>query len=623
MKSLSISFTLGKQGSSNKTNINHNNREYIAKNISISKVNNNINYKQELPEKAYEKLFSESLQQYNAKQKKPCRRINNYYTHVLNSKREEAFYEAIIQYGDSQTASCKSQTGKETKNMLDEYMKNFQNRNPNLYVFNATLHLDEASPHLHIDFIPFYTEGRIKGLSKGVSLKAALDEQGFTAKNKSENQLVVWEENERNELERILNKYGYVKEDKNAKHQHMTVTDYKNYKEEESIITAISRIKRNDSILNNNDSITKLKEKLKSVEFENSQLTKVNSSEYKSLYYSSPDKQSFVQSELEKRKINYIETETGFEIQSYYLDVVREIEKEYKPVRSPLRDRLRNDIDRLILSSGNLDELLKKLEENKYTIKKGKYISVLPDQAEKYIRLKSLGEYYSELALKNRIAANQKFENDITIKLKNTSEENLLQQMTIKSITVYTIAVKRGLLPLKKRNIRKPFTWTNDPELDKLSALNAKINSGATLESIKSDFEQSENKYNDLLSKVENKKNDLKYFRDLKEHIDIVFEGKSKELSKIMESKKILSSFTDFKITKDNYKNINSLIENEVSDLEILNTELSRSQAELKRNADYFEFAQKVAGGTYVQSMVQNEKIRSMSEYVPHGTMIV
>ena len=49
-------------------------------------------------------------------------------------------------------------------------MKGFQARNPNRHVFNAVMHLDEVSPHLHIDFVPFYTKDRQRGLRKGVSL---------------------------------------------------------------------------------------------------------------------------------------------------------------------------------------------------------------------------------------------------------------------------------------------------------------------------------------------------------------------------------------------------------------------------------------------------------------------
>lgn len=619
MNSLSISFTLAKQSQAHGANIEHNNRDYIASNIDISKVHQNINYIRESPEKAYEKLFSNAVKEYNAKQKQPCRKIGNYYEHILKSRREEAFYEAVIQFGDRETASCDSENGCEAKKMLDEYIKDFHQRNPNLYVFNAALHLDEATPHLHINFIPFYTTGRKNGLSKGVSLKAALNEQGFTAKNYKENRLVAWEESERNAMEKILNKHGFVREDKNAKHQHMNVNEYKNSMDEKNMLAALSKIKRVSPEETSVNNVTKLKEKLKTAEYEKKKLSEINESEYTPCYYSSPDKLSFVLAELDKKNIQYIETDTGFEIKKCYLEQVRETEKQYKPVRSPLREKLRNDIDRLLLSSQNTDDLLKKLEEEKYTIKHGKYISVRPEHGEKFIRLKSLGEFYSEFALQNRIAANHNFEHKINEKLKTVTEENDFERMTLRSISVYTIAVKRGSLPLKKRNPKRPFGWTNDKELDKLTALNAQINSGVTLDSLKQNFESSEEKVNNLINKIEASKADLKYFTDLKENIEIVFEGKSSDSVKISESKKILSSFKDFEITKENYKNIDVLIYNEVSNLKQLNTELTQQQSHLKKDAEYYEFAKKVAGGTYVQSLVHDEKIRRLSDYVPKG----
>ena len=116
---------------------------------------------------------------------------------MKNSRRESHFYEAIIQFGNVEDTPCGSERGEIAKQMLDEYMKEFQNRNPNLFVFNVVLHMDEASPHIHIDFIPYYTKGRIKGLTKGVSMKAALDEQGFTAHGKMSNRLIAWEASER------------------------------------------------------------------------------------------------------------------------------------------------------------------------------------------------------------------------------------------------------------------------------------------------------------------------------------------------------------------------------------------------------------------------------------------
>ena len=116
MSKLSISFTLGKASVPHEANVEHNNREFIANNVNKSKIFENITYKKQDIREAYHELFDESLNEYNAKQKQPCRRIKDYFRHISKSKREEAFYEIIVQFGDSKTAPCESPNGKITQN---------------------------------------------------------------------------------------------------------------------------------------------------------------------------------------------------------------------------------------------------------------------------------------------------------------------------------------------------------------------------------------------------------------------------------------------------------------------------------------------------------------------------
>jgi len=507
--------------------------------------------------------------------------------------------------------------------MLDEYMKSFQKRNPNLYVFNATLHNDEATPHLHINFIPFYTSGREKGLCKGVSFKAALIEQGFIPSNAMKNQTVAWEENERNVMEQILNSHGYNRENKNDKHVHMNVTDYKIYKEEEKIQKSLNKIKRASAEESNENNITRLKEKLIQAEHMNRKLSEIHKSQYVPCYYSSPDKLAFVQSALDKEKIQYHETDTGFEIKKCFIEKVREIEKSYKPVRSTLRDKLREDIDRLVLASDSVEDLLRRLEAEKYRIKHGKYISVCPEQSEKYIRLKSLGESYSELALRNRIASAKETEAKYTAKLNALSDSESFERTCVQGICVYFVAIKRGIVPMRKRNAKQPFSWKNDAELDKLSALNAKINEGASLDSLKKDFEINEEKVNNLRKEISEQKALLSYFTNLKEKIKIVFEGQPADQDTFLAAKREIEKFTKFSITKDNYRNIYSLITSKESMINRLESELSEKNEELKISADYYTFAQKIAGGTYVQELAYNENIIKLSDYVETGSAII
>ena len=104
--------------------------------------------------------------------------IENYYEKICSGKQEKPFYEVIFQIGNKDDMSAAGENGELAKTVLDEFMQGFQQRNPQLQVFSAHLHMDEATPHLHIDFIPF-TTGSKRGLSTRVSLKQALADQGF------------------------------------------------------------------------------------------------------------------------------------------------------------------------------------------------------------------------------------------------------------------------------------------------------------------------------------------------------------------------------------------------------------------------------------------------------------
>ncbi len=415
MSRLSVSFTLGKASTPNTVNLKHNNREFLAKNIDFEKIKDNVIFKRENVEDAYHKLFDDAVEEYNNKQKRKDRKIDNYYEEICNNKRTETFYEAIVQFGDVNTASCYSVMGDECRKMLCEYMENFQKRNPNLYVFNAVLHMDEATPHLHIDFIPFYTQARKNGLTKGVSMKAALLEQGLNSSSKKENNLVAFEEQERNAMEKILNKHGIQREIKNANYEHMTVDEYKDYKSTSNMEKLV-----NDAFNINHSKIntTAMQLELKKQENEIAHLKKEKESPYVLFVYPESEKQLFVQRELDERGIEYRETDNGFEAKKIYLQDIRRIEKSYTPEKTTFREQLRDDIDRQIMQSQNFDELLEKLRQLHYEIKKGKYISVRPPLSERFIRLKSLGEMYSEAALKNRIVQRQNYEADIEKQLK-------------------------------------------------------------------------------------------------------------------------------------------------------------------------------------------------------------
>lgn len=616
-QSLSISFTLGKASIKHQANIPHSNREFIARNIDRAKTHENITYVRQDVEDAYHKLFDDAVKEYNKNQKQKCRRIEDYYQHISDGKREEAFYEIIVQFGDSKTAPCGSQNGKTAQKMLDEYVRSFQKRNPNLHVFNAVMHLDEASPHLHINFVPFYTKARKNGLSKGVSMKAALDEQGFDGKNFKENRLVAWEESERMYMEKILNAHGYMRDDKNAKYAHMTVEEFKKDQDEKKIVSAIRKQQHISPDDLARTHVQHLHNKLNILENEKKELEIQKRSPYKAFYYSSPDKQAFVQSKLDDLQIPYRETENGLEAQECYADEIRKIEKLYIAPKTGHREKLRQDIDLLLMQSKDFDELLSKLERTGYQIKRGKYIALKPNDGDKFIRLKTLGEHYSEYALKNRLQSKKKFEQELDMKIKAESKRDTPKAITLQTIRFYTITFAKGALPMRKRDVHKPFAWTNDAELDKILLLNKKINEGATIDSFRSNFKKQERAASECEANLKKSRNDLKSFYELKEKIEIVFEGKKSSVFTMEQAQMALRQFPD--INQRNYGKIQILIDNELKNVQKAEEAFAEESQKLKEASDLLSAAEKIMGGTYIQSLVGEERQRRESEYMPNG----
>ncbi len=186
----------------------------------------NIEYLNENIKDVYHELFDEALARYNEKQTRNDRRIEDYYEKILSSKQEKPFYEIIVQIGDKDNMGSKTEDGWLARKVLDEYMKGFQQRNPTLRVFSAYLHMDEATPHLHIDFIPYIT-GSKRGLETRVSLKKALEALGFKGGTRSETEQNQWYAYEKEQLSALMLNYGIEWEKKGTHEKHLSVLDFK------------------------------------------------------------------------------------------------------------------------------------------------------------------------------------------------------------------------------------------------------------------------------------------------------------------------------------------------------------------------------------------------------------
>ena len=204
----------------------HNSREFIAENVDRERTPNNIEYINEPIKEVYHEMFDEALERYNERQTRNDRKIDDYYEKIRMSKQEKPFHELIIQIGNKDDMASDSYMGDAAKRILDEYFQGFQERNPNLRVFSAHLHMDEATPHLHIDFIPF-TTGSTRGLDTRVSLKKALEAQGFKGGSRSETEWNQWVNSEKEQLAKVMEEHNISWEKKGTHEEHLSVMDYK------------------------------------------------------------------------------------------------------------------------------------------------------------------------------------------------------------------------------------------------------------------------------------------------------------------------------------------------------------------------------------------------------------
>lgn len=234
-----ISFVKGK-GS-----ISHNNREFVADNVDWNRMDWNVYYIQQPLREAYDQIFGQAIEEYNAKQKRKDRWVTDYLTDIKNSgNNEKQFYEIVVQIGKKEDTGVLGAEGQlsvdaqAAKEILDEYVRSFQERNPNLYLFNAVLHMDEATPHLHLDYIPVAHGYRTKMHTRN-SLTKALQEMGIEpATSKLDNETMHWQKRERDFIMGMCRERGLDVEVLGEKRDNYTIPEYKAARQAADELTA-------------------------------------------------------------------------------------------------------------------------------------------------------------------------------------------------------------------------------------------------------------------------------------------------------------------------------------------------------------------------------------------------
>lgn len=218
----------------------HNRREYgkygkpMPGHVDTSKSTENVTLVDKDIKEAYREIFGEALAKYNAKQKRADRKIDSYYDHISKSGNgEKAFYEDVVQWGSKEDFQ-QPEMREKAKAALVQYVKGFEERNPCLKLIGAYIHMDEASPHLHLDYIPVAT-GYTRGLEKRNSLDKAMKQMGFQPEEESRknNATKLWKESERAVFGEICRNLGLeVEEERVSDRKNLTVDEYKAVKDQ-------------------------------------------------------------------------------------------------------------------------------------------------------------------------------------------------------------------------------------------------------------------------------------------------------------------------------------------------------------------------------------------------------
>lgn len=225
----SISIELGKGA------LKHNSRIFNTPNTNPERSHLNKKYINDDIKNVYHELFDEAVERYNSKQTRNDRKVKNYYEKICNGKQEKPFHEIVVQIGNKNDFGIDKKTAEFAEKALDNYVSTFQKRNPYLRVFSVHMHLDEATPHLHIDFVPF-TTGSKRGLDTRVSLKQALANQGFVGNGREETEWALWVNSEKESLAESMFKFNIEWENQHTSREHLSVLDYKKKERQKEVI---------------------------------------------------------------------------------------------------------------------------------------------------------------------------------------------------------------------------------------------------------------------------------------------------------------------------------------------------------------------------------------------------
>ena len=604
--------------------IGHNNRTFVAKNVNADKISDNIIYVQKDLKETYKEIFSEALEKYNAKQKRSDRVIKDYYEHIKNNNKEKLFYETVVQFGNINTAKVGTESGERAKKMLEEYMKDFEKRNPNFIVFNAVIHLDESTPHLHIDFIPV-AYNQTQGLETRVSMRKACEQMDCSSKSKKHSERQQWAEKEKEIMKSIAKKYGLEIENKNITRPHLSVEEYKQTcreldEKKRQINELYEKSNLNPAEMKKSDLdllVNRSKQLQKEIEKKNQRISDLKNriqSDFRYIKIGEEQKINFIADSLRKEGISVVDDIDGIHVPEWAVEKAREIAKKYKPVKLTWRKELALTIDRLVYMAKDLDNLLELLKEKGYIVRKGKYISIKPanDPEARAVRTKTLGAEYTEENLVSRIFDKYSYVKKTEEKIKSTA--GIEKEFYIGVQRTVTVIFAGNKIP-KKYNPAKSYSINKDWHINELATqinvINREhINSAAELENLiektgteilrqqnsLNEISEMQSSMRDVISKAEF------YFANKDKRGDTMFTARLAAAKETLEK---------FKVTRlEDLEPLKAKYGENIKEISKLNAEMSELQKKQSAYLKLQETHQELTNGNYIDNLIEKQKAK-------------
>ena len=262
--------------------------------------------------------------------------------------------------------------------------------------------------------------------------------------------------------------------------------------------------------------------------------------------------------------------------------------------------------DLTMYQSADFDMFLEQLQAKGFAVKIGKYLSVLPPYGERYIRLESLGEYYTQYAIRARFNSKKQIAERLDAVIEQNRTANTLYLCSLLETKHYMAAFSQGALPMRRKEQTKPFMWKNDAELDQLLILNRLLKKGLTEQTLR---EKAETLGTDAQKKAEELKlaeSRLREFAEMKEKIEIVFEHKASDAFTLEEAKAAVRMYPE--INSMNYRNIENVVKPAQENVQRLSAEYQAVLSELKQVTDSLSIIERVKNHTYVNGLIETEK---------------